>query len=108
VVELAAMSSPGIDGAISISAEREVATYPDILPAARRVQVPSLYIGSREDGYTLFGKETIQLHDATPARIDQLLMVPGGDHGVDLLAGRPGSSVRPKISAFISEVGGSG
>jgi hypothetical protein len=103
VVELAAMRSPGVDAVASLSAERQIgASYPDILPDARHVHLPSLYVGSRKDGYTLFGKETVQLHDATPARIDELLLVPGSDHGVDLLAGPNGKRVRAAIFGFIS------
>ena len=68
VVELAAESSPGVDAVVSLSGEREIGpSYPDILPDARRVELPILYAGSRRDGYTLFGKETVQLHEATPA-----------------------------------------
>jgi hypothetical protein len=49
--------------------------------------MPILYAGSHRDGYTLFGKETVQLHEATSAPINELLLVPGSDHGVDLLSG---------------------
>ena len=78
VVELAARASPGVDAVVSLSAERQIsARYRDILPAAHRARLPSLYVGSREDGYTSFGKETIQLHDATPAKINKLLLVSG-------------------------------
>jgi pimeloyl-ACP methyl ester carboxylesterase len=104
VVQLAGTDEPGVDAVASLSAEREIgASYPDILPSARRIHLPSLYVGSREDGYTLFGKETIQLHDATPAQINELLLVPGSDHGVDLLAGPDGKRVRPAIVSFASK-----
>jgi pimeloyl-ACP methyl ester carboxylesterase len=104
VIELAARARPGVDAVVSLSAERQIALrYPDILPAARRVRLPSLYVGSRQDGYTSFGKETIQLHDATPAKVNELLLVSGDDHGVDLLAGRDGGRVRSTILRFASE-----
>jgi pimeloyl-ACP methyl ester carboxylesterase len=105
VIQLAAERSPGVDAVVSLSAERQISfRYPDILPAARRARLPSLYVGSREDGYTSFGKETIQLHDATPAKIDKLLLVSGDDHGVDLLAGSNGQRVRSAILRFASGV----
>jgi hypothetical protein len=103
VIQLAAERSPGVDAVASLSAERQISLrYPDILPAARRARLPNLYVGSREDGYTSFGKETIQLHDATPAKINELLLVPGDDHGVDLLAGSNGQRVRSAIMRFAS------
>jgi hypothetical protein len=106
VVQLGAMDDPGVDAVISLSAEREVPPqYPDILPEAEKVRLPSLYVGSRKDGYTSFGKETIQLHGATPAEINEMLLVPGGDHGVGLLSGNAGKSVRPAILAFLGDRG---
>jgi pimeloyl-ACP methyl ester carboxylesterase len=103
VIELAAKASPGVDAVVSLSAERQIsARYPDILPAARRARVPSLYVGSRADGYTSFGKETVQLHQATPAKINELLLVSGDEHGVDLLMGNNGERVRSKILRFAS------
>jgi dienelactone hydrolase len=102
VVELAARDDPSVDAVVSLSGEREIGTqYPDILPQAKRVQLPILYAGSQKDGYTSFGKETVQLHEATPAKINEMLLVPGSDHGVDLLSGPPAKRVRPAIVAFL-------
>jgi pimeloyl-ACP methyl ester carboxylesterase len=103
VVELAAKRSPGVDAVVSLSGERAVAQYPDILPEARRVELPILYAGSRQDGYTTFGKETVQLHEATPAKLNEMLLVPGADHGVDLLAGPGSERVRSAISDFVAK-----
>lgn len=105
VIELAAREPKAADAVVSISGERSIGAYPDILPDARRVELPILYVGSREDGYTTFGKETVQLHDATPARVNELLLVPGADHGVDLLAGRNGERVRGAILQFLAQFG---
>jgi hypothetical protein len=63
--------------------------------------VPSLYIGSREDGYTAFGRETREFHRVTPARVNRMLLVPGGDHGVDLLSDASGPRVRAAIVDFL-------
>jgi hypothetical protein len=101
VVELAAKRSPGVDAVVSISGEREIGpSYPDILPDARRIELPILYAGSRKDGYTLFGKDTVQLHAATPAPLNRLLLAPGAAHGVDLLSGREGERMRAAILRF--------
>jgi hypothetical protein len=105
VVELAAMPHPGVDGVISLSAERQVGQYPDILPKARKVQLPSLYVSSRRDGYTLFGKETKQLHAATPAEVNEMLLVSGSGHGVDLVHDPAGRRVRPAILEFLRKLG---
>jgi dienelactone hydrolase len=101
VVEAAAKTSGTVAAAISLSAERSVGRLPEILPVARRVHVPSLYIGSREDGYTTFGRETRQFHRVTPARVNRMLLVPGADHGVDLLTDANGPRVRAAIADFV-------
>jgi hypothetical protein len=38
----------------------------------------------------------------TPARVNQMLLVPGGDHGVDLLSDEHGPRVRAAIVAFLA------
>jgi dienelactone hydrolase len=101
VIQAAAQSSGTVAAAVSLSAERSVGRLPEILPFARRVRVPSLYIGSREDAYTTFGRETRQFHRVTPARVNRILLVPGGDHGVDLLSDASGPRVRAAIVDFL-------
>ena len=101
VIEAAAQSGGTVAAAVSLSAERSVGRRPDILPVARRVRVASLYIGSRDDGYTTFGRETRQLHRVTPARVNRMLLVPGDDHGVDLLSDANGPRVRAAIIDFL-------
>jgi len=88
--------------AVSLSAERSVrANLREILPLARRVRTPSLYVGSRDDGYTFFGRDTRQFHQVTPAKVNRMLLLPGGDHGVDLLSDENGPRVRGTILAFL-------
>jgi dienelactone hydrolase len=99
VIQAAARDRGSIAAAVSLSAERSVGALPEILPDARRVRVPSLYVGSREDGYTTFGRETRQFHHVTPAKVNHLLLVPGGKHGVDLL---PDPHVRATIVEFLN------
>ena len=61
------------------------------------MRVPSLYVGSRDDGYTTFCRDTRQFHRATPAKVNQMLLVPG----VDLLSDANGRRVRAAIFAFL-------
>jgi dienelactone hydrolase len=102
VIQVAARNPADVAAAVSLSAERKVAALTEILPDARRVRVPSFYVGSREDGFTTFGRETRDFHRVTPARVNQMLLVPGGDHGVDLLSDEHGPRVRAAIVAFLT------
>jgi dienelactone hydrolase len=105
VVQAAARDRGAIVAAVSLSAERSVGALPEILPDARRVRVPSLSLGSREDGYTTFGRDTRQFHGVTPAKVSQMLLVPGDDHGIDLL---PDPRVRAAIIEFLNANAGRG
>ena len=80
-----AAAGTDLASAVSLSAERSIGTYPDLLPAAHRVRTPSLYITAKNDGFTNFGRDTRRLHAATPS--SRLLILKGGDHGTDLLPG---------------------
>ena len=104
VIQAGAHDHGTLAAAVSLSAERSVGALPEILPLARRVHVPSLYIGSRQDGYTTFGRDTRQFHRVTPAKVNQILLVPGGDHGVDLLSDANGPRVRAAIIDFLTRV----
>jgi dienelactone hydrolase len=102
VVQATSRNHTEFAAAVSLSAERSVgANLREILPLARHVRTPSLYVGSRDDGYTFFGRDTRQLHAATPARVNRMLLVGGGDHGVDLLSDDNGPRVRATILAFL-------
>jgi hypothetical protein len=37
----------------------------------------------------------------TPAKVNRMLLVPGGDHGVDLLSDENGPNVRKTVLAFL-------
>lgn len=102
VVQANARDHSTFAAAVSLSAERSVgANLREILPLARHIRTPSLYVGSRDDGYTTFGRDTRQFHSATPAKVDRILLVPGPDHGVDLLSDENGPRVRSTILAFV-------
>jgi dienelactone hydrolase len=102
VVQATSRNHTEFAAAVSLSAERSVgANLREILPLARHVRTPSLYVGSRDDGYTFFGRDTRQFHKVTPAKVNRMLLVPGGDHGVDLLSDENGPRVRKTILAFL-------
>jgi hypothetical protein len=63
------------------------------------VRVPSLSIGSREDAFTDFGKDTAAWHRTIPD--DRALILSGDHHGVEFLSDRHGPRVRAAILAFL-------
>jgi dienelactone hydrolase len=73
----------------------------NIVRAARRLRVPTLHVGSREDGSTYFARDTRRLHAATGSDVKERILVPGGEHGVDILAAEGGDDVKAQIHAFL-------
>jgi pimeloyl-ACP methyl ester carboxylesterase len=82
-----ARHDPRVDAVVTLSAERtERSDARDAARAARRIRIPALTIGSRNDGWTTFGADTRAIHRAIPAPVSTMLLVPGAAHGVDLLS----------------------
>jgi pimeloyl-ACP methyl ester carboxylesterase len=102
-VRVAARAPRGLDAVVTPSAERTARSLGDTLPYARRVHLPSLYLGTTDDGWTRFAAETRALHRATPARINRIFVLEGDEHGVDLLSSRHGARVRPLVARFVRE-----
>jgi pimeloyl-ACP methyl ester carboxylesterase len=104
VIEAAARHPAGLAAIVSLSGEREIMPgYPDILPQARQVTTPCLYIGTTADFYTDGVRQPRELHAAMHGRPNELVELTGSSHGVDLLdlddpAGTP---VPDRIIAFI-------
>jgi hypothetical protein len=104
VLQAASLQPDSVVGVISISGERTVPSDPaqhDLIATARGVRLPVLFVGSRKDGYTNFGADTRALHRAVPARENLMLLLPGGDHGVDLLAGKQFGQVASSVEHFV-------
>jgi pimeloyl-ACP methyl ester carboxylesterase len=101
VLEVAAQRPRYLVGVVALSAERRVLpAYPgDLLPIGRRVRVPALSIGSRQDALTAFGRDTRAWDRTIPD--DRALIVGGDDHGVELLAHRHGRRVLAAVLAFL-------
>jgi pimeloyl-ACP methyl ester carboxylesterase len=103
VLQAASLRPDAVVGVVSVSGERTTPSdQHDLLRVARQVRLPVLFVGSREDGWTNFGADTRALHRAVPARVNRLLMLSGGDHGVDLLADRHAGAVIDAIERFVS------
>jgi hypothetical protein len=104
VVTAAARGGPRrVDGVVSLSGERILGAQRDLLIDARRLRVPALWVSSANDGYTNFADETRQLYRGARghAHPDDLLVVGGADHGVDLLTGSQARRVVPAVTRFI-------
>jgi pimeloyl-ACP methyl ester carboxylesterase len=100
VLQLGAERPRDVAGLVAMSAERRISSNPnDLLPLGRRLRVPVLTIGSREDPLTSFGKDTAAWHRTIPD--DHVLLLSGSDHGVELLSDHHGPRVRAAILAFL-------
>jgi dienelactone hydrolase len=102
VLQAASLKPDAVVGVVSVSGERTTPSdQRDLLPTARHVRLPVLFIGSREDGYTNFAADTRALHRAVPARVNLMLLLSGGDHGVDLLSDEHAGVVSSAIEHFL-------
>lgn len=101
VFEAAAQHDVRIAAIVSLSGERTVQDYADILPAARRVRTPLLYVGSQQDALTDGARQPRQLRRAVRSKVTQLVLVPGSQHGTDLLFGDQGKDISDRIEAFV-------
>jgi len=69
--------------------------------SARRLTVPVLYLAARDDGR--FGAAARALFRVTPATDKSLRILPGANHGMDLLSYDQGPTVRALVFAFLAE-----
>ena len=105
VIEAAPTRPPHLAVIVSLSGERTVEDYRDIVPDARRVTAPCLYVGSSDDPLTAGSRQPRQLQAALHGRPRQLLLLPGTAHGTDLLdAGLSGgTTVAERITTFVDQ-----
>ncbi len=99
VIEAAARRPPGLAALVSLSGERFVQNYRDIIASARRVRAPALYAGAREDGFTDGARQQNQLHAAMRGRPNELVQIGGVDHGTALLQ-HP--AIATRVTGFIA------
>jgi pimeloyl-ACP methyl ester carboxylesterase len=83
---------------VSISAERLLRGYGDVLPSARALRSPIFYLYAEADPFA--SPSTPELYHATRETAKRLLRLPGSDHGTALLA-HP--TVPPLIESFLAD-----
>lgn len=104
VIEAAAQRPPQLAGIISLSGERTVQNYRDILPDARRVGLPVLYVGAQDDPLTDGASQQQQLHDAMRGDPNHWLKRPGSAHGTGLITQDSDRDVViPRIRTFLTQ-----
>jgi dienelactone hydrolase len=95
---IAAAAKARASAVVSLSPELDLDGYGSLLPAARRLKAPVLYVYAKED--PLAEVNTPLLYKASREKDKLLLALPGSDHGTALLE-RPG--VRDRIVRFLQQ-----
>jgi pimeloyl-ACP methyl ester carboxylesterase len=85
VIEAAARHPTGLAAIVSLSGERFILRYRDILGDARRVSTPALYIGDESDPLTDRTRQPQQLHRAMRGHPNEIMVLHGSDHGIQLI-----------------------
>jgi pimeloyl-ACP methyl ester carboxylesterase len=99
-VVLAAVRHPELIAAVvSLSAEQLQNGRDDLVPHVRRLRRPVLWIGSREDNLTNWGRDTRELSRATRSRHELILVRDGW--AIELLSGAPAARVIPALERFV-------
>ena len=100
VIEAAATRPSGLAWIVSLSGERTIQNDRDILPDARKVTSPALYVGAKDDFVTQGERQQRQLHEAMRGKPNILLQRDGLAHGMDLINpdGPDGKAVTPGSS----------
>jgi pimeloyl-ACP methyl ester carboxylesterase len=100
-IEAAALRPPAVSAAIALSAEQTVRSDPtDLTGPARRDRIATLLIGARQDPF-IEGFTPVLLR-ALGSRDKRALILPGLDHGTELLTDVNAPRVRAAIFAFVS------
>ena len=100
VFEAAARMPEGLAGVVSLSGERRIDAYRDILPDVRHVRVPVLYAGARQDTLTQGTRQPDEIRAALPSREARFMLLPGYAHGTELLHAPP---VRRAVDRFLAQ-----
>jgi dienelactone hydrolase len=81
---IAAAAKARASAVVSLSPERSLDGYGDLLPAARRLRAPILYLYAKDD--SLSELNAPQLYAATREKDKQIVAFAGSDHGTALLS----------------------
>jgi pimeloyl-ACP methyl ester carboxylesterase len=98
VVVAAATTAPPVDGVVSLSAPGTFRL--DAIGAAKKLAVPALFAAAEVDEGGIYKNDATAMYRADPAPAKQLVVVPGANHGVALVAG-PGR-VRTAVERFLA------
>ncbi len=100
----ATVSAPPVAGVASLSAPQQYSTM-DALAASKQLTVPVLYMAGRTDQQRPydFPADAKTMYAACPSTRKQLLILPGNDHGSDLLAGNAADQARSALEKFIAD-----
>ena len=90
---------------MSLSGERTIQDYRDILPDARKVTSPASYVGAKDDFASRGERQQRQLHEAMQGKPNILLQRDGLAHGMDLINpdGPDGKAVNSRIVDFVEQ-----
>jgi acetyl esterase/lipase len=105
VLHAAARAPRQVDAVVTLSAERTGRSGFPTLADARHLRSPALYVGTTEDGYTTFGAETRTLFRATRAPGSRMLLIPGSEHGTDILKSSRAQRVIRAVATFVRTQG---
>jgi len=105
VIEAAATRPSGLAGIMSLSGERTIQDYRDILPDARKVTSPASYVGAKDDFASRGERQQRQLHEAMQGKPNILLQRDGLAHGMDLINadGPDGKAMNSRIVDFAEQ-----
>ena len=105
VVEAAARHPEGLRAIVSVSGEVEDNAWHDILPEARAVTTPALYVGARKDMWTDGTTQQRILHRAMHGSPNRLVQYPGTANGLDLLDPRSavGRRAQAAVIGFVTQ-----
>ena len=100
----ATLITPTIAGVASLSGPAEYGSM-DALAASRQLMLPVLYMAGRSDQQKPydFPADARTMYSACPSTHKQLLILPGNDHGSDLLGGNAADQAQGALEKFISD-----
>jgi len=100
----ATVVTPRVDGVASLSGPQECGQL-DGLAASRHLSIPVLYMAGQSDQQKPFDfpADASSMYTACPSVRKQLLILPGNDHGSDLLAGNAADQASATLEKFISD-----
>ncbi|TMC97770.1 MAG: hypothetical protein E6J05_10840 [Chloroflexi bacterium] len=100
----ATVVTPRVVGVASLSGPQQYSTM-DALAASKQLTLPVLYMAGRTDQQRPydFPADAKTMYAACPSTRKQLLILPGNDHGSDLLAGNAADQARSALEKFIAD-----